>query len=58
MRTFELLAIAVLRPLAIGIATLLKAVIVFHWTTPRDIALAIIDECRAATNAEPDDWRR
>ena len=58
MRTLALLAIVLLRPLAIGVATLLTAVVVFHWTTLRDIALAIADECRSAANAEPDDWRR
>lgn len=58
MRTLALLAIAVLRPLVIGLATLVKVIVVFHWTTLRDIATAVADELRTAANAEPDDWRR
>lgn len=58
MRGFALLAIAVLRPVAIGLATLAKVIVVFHWTTLRDIATAIAAEVRAAVNAEPDDWGR
>jgi len=58
VRTVALLAIAVLHPLAIALATLAKVIVVFHWTTLRDIAIAIADELRTAANAEPDDWRR
>jgi len=58
VRTVALLAIAVLHPLAVGFATLAKVIVVFHWTTLRDIAIAIAEEVRAAANAEADDWRR
>jgi len=58
MRGIALLTIAVLRPVAIGLATLAKVIVVFHWTTLRDIAVAIAAELRAAANAESDDWRR
>lgn len=58
MRTVALLLMATLRPLAIVLATLAKVIVVFHWTTVRDIAAAIGDELRAAADAELDDWRR
>lgn len=58
MRGFALLALAVLRPVAIGLATLTKVIVVFHWTTLRDIAVAMSEELRAAANSEPDDWQR
>jgi len=58
VKGFALLAIAVLRPLAVGLATLAKVIVVFHWTTLRDIAIAMGEELKAAANAEPDDWQR
>lgn len=58
MRGFALLATVVLRPVVIGLATLVNVVVVFHWTTLRDIAIAISEELRAAANSEPDDWQR
>lgn len=57
MRTLVLLG-SVLRPLAIGLATLAKVIVVFHWTTVRDIATAVGEELRIARYSEPDDWER
>lgn len=58
MRTVLLVAMAVLRSLAIGLATIAKIIVVFHWTTVRDISIAIGEELRAAASADADDWRR
>lgn len=58
MRTFVLLAMAVLRPLAIALATIAKVIVVFHWTTVRDISIAIGEELRAAADVDADDWQR
>ncbi len=58
MRALALLAIALLQPLAVGLATLAKVIVVFHWTTVRDIATAIAAEVRAVVNADADDWQR
>jgi hypothetical protein len=49
---------ALLRPLAVVLLTTVKVVIVFYWSTLRDLATAVADEVRAVRSADADDWRR
>lgn len=58
MRSAVLVLIIVARSLAIVLYTLVKIVLVFHWTTLHDIGAAIADEWRAAADAGRDDWQR
>lgn len=55
MKTFLLY---VLRPIGIVLFMLVKIVVVFVFTSFRDIARSIAEELNAVREADPDDWLR